>query len=75
MFEKKVPKGEVVIKQGDEGDNFYVVDDGLFDVFVSGRKVVEIGEGGSFGELALMYNTPRSVRAKQLTHIRKFKIV
>eukprot|EP01135_Chromosphaera_perkinsii_P003451 Nk52_evm20s243 gene=Nk52_evmTU20s243 len=65
MFEKKVAKGESIIKQGDEGDNFYVVDQGSFDVFVSkhggpSEKVVEVKVGGSFGELALMYNTPRA---------------
>lgn len=60
MFEKKVAKGVAIINQGEEGDNFYVVDSGAFDVFVNGNKVVEIGAGGSFGELALMYNTPRA---------------
>lgn len=25
MFEKKVEKGEFIIKQGDDGDNFYVI--------------------------------------------------
>lgn len=64
MFEKKVPAGTSIIKQGDEGDNFYVVDSGLFDVFVNDKKVVEIGQGGSFGELALMYNTPRAATVK-----------
>jgi len=64
MFEKKLPAGEAVIKQGDEGDNFYVVDDGVFEVIVNGNKVVEIGPGGSFGELALMYNTPRAATVK-----------
>jgi len=61
MFERKVSQGEVVIRQGDQGDNFYVVDEGVFDIFVNGKKVVEIAAGGSFGELALMYNTPRFV--------------
>lgn len=60
MFEKAVPKGTSIIRQGEEGDNFYVVDEGLFEVYVNGKKVVEIGPGGSFGELALMYNTPRA---------------
>ena len=60
MFEKRVTKGTAVIKQGEEGDNFYVVDTGNFDVFVNEKKVVEIHAGGSFGELALMYNTARA---------------
>jgi cAMP-dependent protein kinase regulator len=64
MFEKKVAPLEVVIQQGAEGDNFYVVDEGLFDIFVKDKKVVEVGPGGSFGELALMYNTPRAATVK-----------
>jgi len=60
MFERKVVKGEMVIQQGDPGDNFYVVDSGHFDIFVNGLKKAEAASGGSFGELALMYNTPRA---------------
>ena len=60
MFEKRVQKGTAVIVQGDEGDNFYVVDQGKFSVRVDGNEVVQIGPTGSFGELALLYNTTRS---------------
>lgn len=35
MFEKKVAAGEVVIRQGDDGDNFYVIESGVFDVFIN----------------------------------------
>lgn len=44
MFEKRVRANEEIIRQGDEGDNFYVVDSGSFDVYVDGKKVVTIGE-------------------------------
>ncbi|KAK9765469.1 hypothetical protein K7432_006180 [Basidiobolus ranarum] len=65
MSERKVPKGEVVIQQGGIGDYFYVVDSGSFDCFVSKngdepQKVTDYVPGGSFGELALMYNAPRA---------------
>jgi cAMP-dependent protein kinase regulator len=65
MAEKKVVAGEVVIQQGGIGDYFYVVEEGAFDVFVAKGgnppvKVTEYGNGGSFGELALMYNAPRA---------------
>ena len=61
-----------MITQGDAGDYFYIVERGVFDVYVSpthkvepgpngmGKKVNSIGPGGSFGELALMYNAPRA---------------
>ena len=34
MFIKKIAKGENVIQQGDEGDYFYIVKKGDFDIFV-----------------------------------------
>ncbi len=53
---------------GDDGDHFYVIDKGTYDVYVTKEgdlktKPIKIGEynqKGSFGELALMYNQPRS---------------
>eukprot|EP00913_Durusdinium_trenchii_P000534 g490.t1 len=76
MFQKAVCKGETIIKYGDEGDNFYIVKSGRFDIFAyrniqqadddltdaSARmvKVFEAGEGFAFGETALLYNAPRS---------------
>ncbi|KAH6922255.1 hypothetical protein HPB50_011238 [Hyalomma asiaticum] len=35
MFERKVKPGEVVIKQGDDGDNFYVIHSGTYHIFVN----------------------------------------
>ncbi|CAG8590404.1 7884_t:CDS:2 [Ambispora gerdemannii] len=67
MFEKPVKKDEVVIRQGDEGDNFYVVTHGMFEISVNGRVVITVADGGSFGELALMYNTPRAATVKAIT--------
>ena len=40
--------GEVIIQQGDEGDNFYIIDSGEVEVFVNGEKVITIGEGKLF---------------------------
>ena len=50
---------QIIIKQGDEGDNFYVIEKGSVDILISKdggepAHVGEISEGGSFGELALM---------------------
>lgn len=60
-----------VITQGDQGDFFYVVEKGSFEVYVNpsghfqppdgmGQNVGKIEAGGSFGELALMYNAARA---------------
>ncbi|KAJ3121403.1 hypothetical protein HK100_012397 [Physocladia obscura] len=65
MTEKSVAAGDEIIKQGGVGDYFYVVERGELDVFVSKSgeepiKVYQYSSGGSFGELALMYNAPRA---------------
>merc|ERR1719284_37114 len=64
MFPVNALPGEVIIHQGDEGDNFYIIDSGEVEVLVNGEKVVQISEGGSFGELALIYGTPRAATVK-----------
>jgi len=64
MFPVNALPGEVIIHQGDEGDNFYIIDSGEVEVLVNGEKVLTIGDGGSFGELALIYGTPRAATVK-----------
>ncbi len=66
MREVKLRRGETVIRQGDKGDEFFVIDQGEVDcmrVFQQGEeakflKTYQPGEG--FGELALLYNAPRA---------------
>ena len=64
FFPREVKENELIIKQGDDGDNFYVVETGIYDIFIeseNGRKKIATIDGkGSFGELALMYNCPRA---------------
>ena len=60
MFDMQVEEGQHVINQGDNGDYFYVIESGQFDIFVDGHPVGDIGAGAAFGELALMYSSPRA---------------
>uniref|UniRef100_A0A8C2JZS4 Protein kinase cAMP-dependent type II regulatory subunit beta n=2 Tax=Cyprinus carpio TaxID=7962 RepID=A0A8C2JZS4_CYPCA len=64
IFEKVVVTGEHIIDQDDDGDNFYVIERGTFDIMLKAdgttRTVGSYDNRGSFGELALMYNTPRA---------------
>uniref|UniRef100_H2LHM5 Protein kinase cAMP-dependent type II regulatory subunit beta n=1 Tax=Oryzias latipes TaxID=8090 RepID=H2LHM5_ORYLA len=64
MFEKFCTEGEHIIDQDDDGDNFYVIESGTFNIFVKVDGIEKLvgcyDNRGSFGELALMYNTPRA---------------
>eukprot|EP00930_Biecheleria_cincta_P098601 TRINITY_DN9025_c0_g1_i1.p1 TRINITY_DN9025_c0_g1~~TRINITY_DN9025_c0_g1_i1.p1 ORF type:complete len:870 (+),score=190.08 TRINITY_DN9025_c0_g1_i1:66-2675(+) len=60
-FSISVATGDEIIRQHHlKADNLYVVAAGKFDVFKDGQKVQEVGPGGSFGELALLYRAPRA---------------
>ncbi|QPG72774.1 hypothetical protein FOA43_000075 [Brettanomyces nanus] len=60
LEEKRIPKNTEIIKQGDQGDYFYLVERGAVSYYVDGKKVNTSADGSSFGELALMYNSPRA---------------
>eukprot|EP00112_Aurelia_sp_Birch-Aquarium-sp1_P021248 Seg567.4 transcript_id=Seg567.4/GoldUCD/mRNA.D3Y31 product="cAMP-dependent protein kinase regulatory subunit" protein_id=Seg567.4/GoldUCD/D3Y31 len=74
MFQVKHNAGEIIIMQGDEGDNFYIIDSGEVDVFVNDEIVTSITDGGSFGELALIYGTPRAATVKAKSDVKLWAI-
>jgi len=71
MEEVRVKPNDQIITQGSDGDNFYVVESGKYEVFkkLGGeeKKVFQYDECGSFGELALMYNAPRAASVRATT--------
>jgi len=61
MYKENVSQGTNIITQGDTMTNeFYVIRDGGFDIFVDNTKVAHFVKGRCFGELALLYNAPRA---------------
>jgi len=47
------------LSAGEQGDFFYVIDEGTFTVLKDNLPVISLGKGKSFGELALLSNNPR----------------
>lgn len=46
----------------------------FFQVYVNNEWVTSIGEGGSFGELALIYGTPRAATVKAKSDVKLWGI-
>ena len=67
--------GEVIVREGDEGREMYLIQDGAADVFksVDGTEVrlATLERGSFFGEMSLLESLPRSatVRARGATHL------
>lgn len=78
-------EGDWVIRQGDVGDYFYVVEEGEVAFHVRGEspdgnlnfpshQVGTGAKGSTFGELALLYNTPRAASIRAVTPLKLFRI-
>ena len=74
MEEKKFKPGQVIIREGEKGDLFYVVTAGRAEVLIrdaDGTELIlnEVGPGGFFGELSMLTNEPRAARVRAVEQI------
>jgi hypothetical protein len=67
---RTLKEGEVLAKQGDPGDELFLVLDGILDVVVDGNKVGDLGPGAVVGERAILESSPRTATLTALTPVR-----
>ena len=69
MEEMKFKAGQIIIREGEVGDLFYVITQGYAEIIIrdaDGSEVVlhKAGPGDFFGELSMLTNEPRSARVR-----------
>jgi CRP/FNR family transcriptional regulator, cyclic AMP receptor protein len=55
----EVAQGKVLAREGDIGSEFFVIVDGEVEVTKDGRELRRLGAGDFFGEIALIWDSPR----------------
>jgi MFS family permease len=63
----QVPAGALVFEQGDEGDDFYVIERGRADVIRDGQSISALESGAGFGEIALIRDCRRTASVRATT--------
>ena len=65
----RVPAGEVILRQGDPGDRFYVIGEGEVEIALDGGPPKTLGRGAYFGEIALLRDVPRTATVTTRTEV------
>jgi MFS family permease len=61
-----VEGGAMVTQEGDPGDSLYLIAEGDFVVEKTGKKLARLAPGDVFGEIALLYDVPRTATVRSL---------
>lgn len=76
MQPREVPQFSVIVRQGETGDEFFIIEDGRVQVELDSpdgaepKPIAQLGPGDYFGELALLTDEPRNATVVALSDVK-----
>jgi len=70
----KASAGTTIVREGDEGDLFYVIASGQVAVWCGGKSIATLGPNNYFGEIALLHDAPRSATCVAVTDVELYTL-
>jgi MFS family permease len=64
-----LPAGSVIIREGEPGERFYLIDHGEVSVLKNGVEVARLGAGDYFGEISLLKQVPTTATVTAQTDV------
>ena len=71
---ERAAAGTTIVREGDDGDLFYVIASGTVDVSHGGKHVGTLGPNDYFGEIALLHDAPRSASCVAVTDVELYTL-
>jgi CRP-like cAMP-binding protein len=66
--------GDVLMEEGEVGDDFYAISSGKVNILRGGEVVDTAGAGEYVGEVALLFDVPRTATVVAYTAVRAFRL-
>lgn len=72
--EIRVPRDQILIREGDSGDELFILIEGTVRVYTRARELESLGPGSCIGELTIIDKEPRSANVRTTSRCRLLSI-
>jgi MFS family permease len=66
--------GDVLMREGEQGLNYYAIADGTVEVSQGGQRIRELGRADGLGEIALLRSVPRTATAVATSQVTSYEL-
>jgi small-conductance mechanosensitive channel/CRP-like cAMP-binding protein len=79
LLEMRYANGEAIIREGEAGDSFFIIDHGEVEIFVTSpsgtrKTLTHLHDGDFFGEIALLTGEKRTATVQAVSDVRVFQL-